>query len=427
MQDSVSPFHSQIGEADSKAFKALLAHIRAMDSEIGTVIMVQVENEVGLLGDSRDRSTVAETVFQNPPDPEFLEGLRHIWGDCGPKLKRSLRHFAARSFQAGCSWEETFGAGPEIDALFMAAHYAKHVEQVAKAGKAIYPLPLYTNAWQPAIGSGESTVAGGDIPGGFPSGGPIPEVIEVWRLLAPSLDFVCPDIYYGDYDQICDDYRFGKQPLFIPEQRRDEYGAIRIWSAIGNSGAIGISPFGIDTDHPSTSPYTSHYALLAKVEPFIHEARQKGSEMYGFFFDEYDKGSPDPSITKVVEMGSWRLFISRATVYGHPSVGYGLIIRQTDSTFLLIGQGFEVRFVATIAASMSSILDFDEMEVEESKLVRRRRLNGDETMGRAGTVARMPWSEPDYGGFPICISIPSRTKIAQCTPYALREIDDACI
>jgi hypothetical protein len=423
MQDSISPFNSQITDADSRAFQALMRHIKTFDSEIGTVIMVQVENEVGLLGDSRDRSTIAESIFRSPPDHEFIDGLRRIWNKSGPKLKRSLHHFAARSFQPGCSWEDTFGSGPEIDALFMAAHYAKHVERVAKAGKEIYPLPLYTNAWQPAVGSGSSAVAGGDVPGGFPSGGPIPEVIDVWRLLAPCLDFVCPDIYYGDFDQICEDYRFSKQPLFIPEQRRDEYGAIRLWSAIGNFDALGVSPFGIDTDNPLTSPYTLHYELLARVEPSIHEARQKGCEMYGFYFDQLDKEKSDPTASKNIVMGAWRLSISRATVYGQPSAGYGLVILQTDNTFLLIGEGFEIRFVSTGASSLCSILSFDELDVEGNSLVRRRRLNGDETMRRDGTVARMPWSKPDYGDFPICISIPSRTKIAQCTPYALYDLE----
>ena len=42
-------------EADARAFAALMRHVREVDSATRTVIMVQVENEVGLLGDSRDR------------------------------------------------------------------------------------------------------------------------------------------------------------------------------------------------------------------------------------------------------------------------------------------------------------------------------------------------------------------------------------
>jgi beta-galactosidase GanA len=48
-------------QADARAFAALMRHVRETD-KTHRVIMVQIENEVGLLGDSRDRSPLAEAA-----------------------------------------------------------------------------------------------------------------------------------------------------------------------------------------------------------------------------------------------------------------------------------------------------------------------------------------------------------------------------
>jgi beta-galactosidase GanA len=53
-------------DADSQAFAALMKHIREIDGEAHTVIMIQVENEVGVLGPSRDHSRIANSAFAAP-------------------------------------------------------------------------------------------------------------------------------------------------------------------------------------------------------------------------------------------------------------------------------------------------------------------------------------------------------------------------
>src|SRR5690348_12954088 len=50
-------------QADARAFASLMRHIRGVDGNHHTVIMIQVENEVGVLGDSRDRSETANRAF----------------------------------------------------------------------------------------------------------------------------------------------------------------------------------------------------------------------------------------------------------------------------------------------------------------------------------------------------------------------------
>ena len=57
--DVVSIFHTEARDADTLAFSALMRHVKYFDEAHSTVIMVQVENEIGLLGDSRDGSSAA--------------------------------------------------------------------------------------------------------------------------------------------------------------------------------------------------------------------------------------------------------------------------------------------------------------------------------------------------------------------------------
>ena len=43
-------------DADARAFAALMRHVKEVDGQQHTVIMIQVENEIGMQGDTRDRS-----------------------------------------------------------------------------------------------------------------------------------------------------------------------------------------------------------------------------------------------------------------------------------------------------------------------------------------------------------------------------------
>lgn len=423
IQDVTSLFDNNTLHADCRAFRALMNHVREFDAGHNTIIMVQVENECGLRGDSRDRSDIANKAFTAAVPAELVERLDAEWESLKPSLRDALRHRRdGGRLVKGKPWEETFGSSQQVDELFMAYHYAKYLDAVARVGKEQHPLPMYANAWQSSSEAGAA--GGGSTPGVYPSGGPVPGVLDIWQLFAPSLDFLSPDIYMDDYDVVCDAYRHRLQPLFIPEQRRDEYGALRIWSAIGTHDALGTSPFGIDTDHPSTSPFTAHFELLIRVAPFILAARQDGRRMYGFFFDRYEPGSTDPTRPKTVQFGQWSLTIERAHVFGHPGPGYGLVIEQSTGEFLLVGEGFQVEFRSTEpTAAFTSIASFEEKQVVDGKLFTERLLNGDEVSvdSSTGSVARMPGPDPDYGDFNIAISIPSRTKIALARPYFLTD------
>jgi len=433
--DVVSLFHDEAPKADIRAFSALMQHLMEIDSPHHTVIMVQVENEQGLLGDSRDGSEAANAVFSAPVPEDLVKFLSDDYDNLHPHLQAHLTHFAAlpTAKRAG-TWASVFGPGPYTDELFMAYHYARYVNRVASAGKAIYPLPLYTNAWQnSAIPEGQEAVAGGgSIPGEYPSGGCVSNVLDIWQQFAPALSCLSPDIYMNDYDLTFANYRHRNQPLFVPEQRRDAFGAIRIWSAFGTFGAIGMSPFGIDTLEAETCAYTKHYKLLSQVKQHVLEAQRRKDSSVGFFFDELDVPGVDATEVKKVTLGGYNLSIQRAFVFGKPTAGSGMVIHMpTDesensatthtSTFLLIGSGFQVKFThPSPRAHFTGLLSLAEQRVtdaETGEMKTVRRLNGDET--RSGAWAMMPVEEPDYAGYPIAITVPMGTGIVKVDVYAL--------
>jgi hypothetical protein len=427
--DVVSIFHPEAREADAKAFGMLMRHLKEIDEAYSTVIMVQVENETGLLGDSRDGSPAANNKFSQPVPAELVEYLSTNWETLHQDLKINLKSFKPAKWLA--SWEQVFGKSQQTDELFMAYHYARYLNHVAAAGKKEYNIPLYTNVWQNYFGhDGDNAspvvAAGGGDPGDYPSGGGVSGVLDIWMEFASNLDFIAPDVYLNDYASSCAKYRHRDQPLFIPEQRRDEYGARRIWKAFGSYQALGTSPFGIDTLEPETSPFTRHYGLLQRVQQIVIDAQRRPGSSMGFFFDEIPADGLDPSPPTIGQFGAFEVRIERSFVFGKPGPGAGMCIHLSGDRFLLIGWGFQAVFRAlSPKATFTGILRMEEKvvtDVEKGALKTCRHLNGDET--RSGKFCIMPNEEPDYGGFPICVTIPARTMIAEVEVYSLEEEEE---
>jgi beta-galactosidase GanA len=327
--DVLSIFHAEAQKADAKAFARLLAHLKEVDEKHSTVIMVQVENETGLLGDSRDGGAAAEKRFNSAVPAELTEALTADKDLLREELSWAVERVGKNSTG---TWPEVFGRNRRTDELFMAYHYALYLEQVASAGKQAYPIPMYTHVWQnynddDADNNFPVVVGGGDNPGDYPSGGGVINVLDVWKAFAPSLDMISPDVYLNDYSSSCAKYRHREQPLFIPEQRRDEYGARRVWVAIGSYQCLGTAPFGIDTLEPHNNPFKRHYGLMKQVSKQILEAQRNLSSV-GFFFDELPAGpdAKDPSPAQKVTFGPWRLTIERSFVFGHAGPGFGMIV-----------------------------------------------------------------------------------------------------
>ena len=254
----LSTFSNASSDADADAYAALMHHIREVDGSNQTVVMMQVENEMGILDNPgktpgnarRDFSDAANAAYNSQVPVELIKYLTDHKETLFPEL---YRVWSANGFKTEGNWEEIFGKS-ELKAdrtdwqfysyyteeLFMAWNYAKYTEKVAAKGKNEYPLPMYVNAWlkQPSTA----------WPGKYPSGGPLPQVIDIWRAAAPSIDFISPDIYIDEFTWVCKEYTRSGNPLFIPETRGGETGAARALYVFGEFSAGLFAPFGIDNE-----------------------------------------------------------------------------------------------------------------------------------------------------------------------------------
>ena len=71
----LTPLATSTMEADARAFAALMRHLKEVDSRDHTMVMMQVENEVGVLGDTRDHSDTANKGFAGPVPAELTKYL----------------------------------------------------------------------------------------------------------------------------------------------------------------------------------------------------------------------------------------------------------------------------------------------------------------------------------------------------------------
>ncbi|NMM98063.1 DUF5597 domain-containing protein [Bifidobacterium olomucense] len=220
----ISPFCAEAIAADANAFSRLMHHIRTMDSDDSTVLMMQVENEVGVLGTDRDRSDTANQLFMSQI-PEALHAIA----------------------DAGTNWDQAFGE--RSAEAFMAHAFASAVEQITHAGQQQYPLPCYTNAWLRQYPW---------YPGSYPVGGPVESVHDIWFATAPSLTALAPDIYLPNAPSVMKRFQSAGRPLLIPEARQDVSTVSSALYAYG-IGSLLYSPFGIEDleEHGDCQPASS--------------------------------------------------------------------------------------------------------------------------------------------------------------------------
>jgi hypothetical protein len=367
----LSTFGRATQEADAHAFAALMAHIRQVDSQ-HTVLMMQVENEVGVLGASRDHSPAAEKGFAGPVPAELTRYLQEHRESLNPELLALWEESGAK---ASGTWEEIFGASSRSDEIFMAWNYARYVHAVAAAGKSAYPIPMYVNTW---LGGGDTK------PGDYPSGGPQPRVIDIWRAAGsaakPSIDIYCPDLYASDFAGWTARYHRAGNPLFIPETNGGPAGASGAFYAIGEHQALGISPFGIDGYLPGGWAANSDpenelrecYKTLAALSPLLL-ATNSPKMIHGI---QLDKDHPSVEL----EMNGYTLEVSLDEIFGHRAErGFGLIVATGANTFIGAGKGFRVGFHRRAPGEPRvGLVAIDEGEYQDGQFVPGRRLNGDE-------------------------------------------------
>jgi beta-galactosidase GanA len=329
--DSPSPFATASRDADIAAFRTFMLHLKAADSE-RTVLMVQVENETGTWGALRDYSAAADKLFASAVPAEVLKAMNKTPGT------------------SSANWEDVFG--PEADVYFHAWAVARYVGQVAAAGKAVYPLPLYVNA---ALRDPLKPEA----PGSYESGGPTDNVIPIWKAEAPAIDILAPDIYLLDtatYLKILELYHRPDNALLIPETAATPRSARFLFSALDLQG-IGYSPFGLDYTRTRPVQTGTPDARNAFLEPTAQNYRLLGPMMRDIARLNFEgklqavaeeEGKP----TQILHFGAWNAMISyggglrgSAPPKGNPEpIGRALVAQLKDNQFLVAGYYCRVDF-----------------------------------------------------------------------------------
>ena len=362
-QEILSPLSEANLNADAAAFVALLSHLKSVDGQQHTVLMVQVENEVGINGDTRDRSAEANAAFLKPVPAALLADLREHKDELTPELKAA---WASSRFSMTGSWSSVFGASaPEI---FTSYAYASYIQRVAAEGKKVYPLPMYTNAQLPAPA---------ERAGDYPSGGPHPAYLDLWRAAGSSLDFFSPDIYWPDFAYWVDRYAARHNPIFIPEARL-ESSPWNAFYAYGEARAFGFSPFAIDSTNASSESIRNLYGVLSRISTKILEA-QASHTIRGLVLHA---DSPRP--TQTVSLGGYLFKATLARNWPDQSLaqkdGAMLVLQLGKDEFLIVGSGLHVTPAKDLDAGpgIAGIVSVEEGTYSEGNWVTNRRANGDE-------------------------------------------------
>jgi beta-galactosidase GanA len=327
---SLSPHATATLDADRAAFVQLMRHLKQADPQ-HTVIMVQVENETGTYGSARDYSPMAQKLFDGAVPAALVK---------------------AKGKKAG-TWSQVFGG--DADEFFHAWAIASFVEQVSKAGKAEYDLPLYVNvALRDPLHPGP--------PGSYSSGGPTDNVLDLWKTAAPSIDLIVPDIYmpeYEKYTKVLELYARPDNPLFVGETGNALSYARYFFATLGHQG-IGFSPFGMDytgyvnyplgarkLDDETIEAFAMNYRLIAPMASQIATLSLKG-KVHGV--------SEDPANhQQTLSLGRWQAGISYGRLQfgmdpptGNPQpIGGALIAELRPDEFLVTGYHARVEFWPT--------------------------------------------------------------------------------
>jgi len=354
----LSPQAASTRDADARAFAALMRHIKQVDNQDHTVVMMQIENEVGVLGDTRDHSDAANKAFASVVPPELTSYLQSHREALYPDLRALWERNGAKT--AG-TWTEVFGDTPRADEIFMAWHYARFIQYVTAAGKAAYDIPMYVNTWL----AGDN-----DTPGSYPSGCPEPWVVEVYKAAGSSIDIYSPDLYDPRFALWSQRYHRNGNPLYMPEAHGGAEGAANAFYALAEESGLGFSPFGIDSEMDPKGPLAESYRMLATLMPLLLQHQQAG-DLHGFVVDK-----AHPSVD--FNLNGYSLHVTVDQIFGHSAEsGFGLILPLGPDAFLGAGKGFRVAVTAG-TGERAGFASVDEGSFEGGKWVPGRRLNGDE-------------------------------------------------
>jgi hypothetical protein len=381
--DSPSPNIKATLEADIKAFTVVMRYLKKADPD-HTVIMVQVENESGAWGSVRDYSPIAQKLFEGPVPAELLK----------PEMLKALNVSA----DSQGSWEKVFG--DRADEYFHAWSVARFIGQVAAAGKAEYPLPLYVNAAlrDPLTNPHANS---------YESGGPTDNVIPIWKVAAPAIDLLAPDIYLSGSERVLkviDLYDRPDNTLFVPEAGLIPDNAKYLYEVVAHGG-IGFSPFGIDGNQAKETakltterlaPFANEYAMAAPMMKELAKWAFEGKIKAVVEHEDHAR--------QQIDLGAWQAVVSfdgsgRANVSApNPQpIGKVMIVQLSENKFIVIGTLCHITFhpAGKNSARAWQYIKVEEGNYENGTFKSLRILNGDET----------DWGGPGFDAVPTVLQV----------------------
>ncbi|MBW4329642.1 DUF5597 domain-containing protein [Stakelama sp. CBK3Z-3] len=367
----LSPMHRSTLEADKRAFVALMTYLKAHDPQ-NTVILVQPENEVGSYRSPRDYGPEAQKLFDGPVPDTLVSALGKKPG----------------------SWSAVFA--DQADRAFNTWYTARYINEIAAAGKAVKPIPMYVNA---SLADPFKTPE----PTAVSSGGPQQDVLDIWKAAAPAIDFEAPDIYdrkSKDVDAYLESYARPDNPLMVPEIGNAAEYARYFYKAMG-LGAIGFSPFGMDDtgyfnyplgaqslDDDTLDAFASKYAAF--------EAMGRNWSRIAFTHPTWGASKPDDGSGQSTVMGKWKI----STSYGEWQFGEkdwdfldqtpppwadkpvgGVVVAQlSPNEFLMTGDHVRMHFEAAEGGpEHGMVVRVEQGHFDDGKWVMDRVWNGDQT------------------------------------------------
>ncbi|HAL74571.1 MAG TPA: hypothetical protein DCM45_05690 [Clostridiales bacterium] len=363
-------------KADTRAFRELILHIKNIDEQENTVIIVQVENETGLQGSARENSDLADALFADAVPQDFADHMKNSTATMAQDVRDAVEAGAASG-----NWPAIFGdAAGEI---FSAYYIACYVNHVAEAGKAVYPLPMAVNCW----------LDKGQPAGVFPSGGPVARQMEVWHYCAPAIDIIAPDIYVPDFCTVCDEYRKLGNPLFIPETATHSYAGPRQVYAVGHHHALGYAPFGFEEMGEPFSGIAGYLFGMDASDPALKTPQnideygwyaQTLSEMVPLLTAKFGTSDlqavicerPDDD-TMIFGLFGFKAMMNLPILSRKD--GVCLVLKNAEDEFYILANGCALHPFSTDTKRPNvDILLFEEGRFEQGQWRMIRRLNGDE-------------------------------------------------
>lgn len=424
--EEASSLSQNVLEADKRAFCKIMEHLRDNDQQ-QTVIMVQVENEIGMIDVPRDYSADATKMYQSAVPQQLIDYLNKNAKSLHPYITEKLAQAEKQNPAVGIknlknvkskqlpTWPELFGEDIYTEEIFQTWTYATYVQQIAEAGRAIYNLPMYVNV---ALNSRDRK------PGQYPSGGPLAHLIDLWHCGAPAIDVLGVDIYDKGYTDWLDKYHLTNNPLFIPEIRLEDKDAMYALFAFGHHGAIGFCPFSIE-DYPlyatasannwkemdlsqddqlnafsataqSLSPIAATYRLLRQAEPLILE-RQGTTDMEAVLLDNEHREQEfiTPDGIRLTVKYSYSLGWEPGAQDPIWPEAACIILRLSKEDYLVLGSGVVITYTPANAGTTwqkgdarIGLAKCEEVTIDEGKMQIVRHLSGDQT--HQGRHVRIP-------------------------------------